>query len=99
MNGNQNQYMNNTQINDDRLVIPQNNTYISNNTPENNTEIYANTPKPTVDYSQDPRVQENLQKKKNNTITISADGKVLILIAIIILLFIYFLPIIYNYLN
>ena len=98
MNGNQNQYMNNNQINDDRLIIPQNNTYISNNQQEVNTDIYANAPKPTVDYSQDPKVQENLQKK-NNTITISADGKVLILIAIIILLFIYFLPIIYNYLN
>jgi len=96
MNGQQN----NAQVNDDRLVIPQNNTFINNNVQENNTELYSvNTPKAPVDYSQDPKVQENMQKKKTNTVTISSDGKVLILIAIILLLFIFFLPQIYGFLH
>lgn len=96
MNNNQN--MNNPQVNDDRLVIPQNNTYINNNFQENSTEIYTpNDPKAPVDYSQDPKVRENMQKK--NTITVDSDGRVLIIIAIIILLFIFFLPTIYGFFN
>ena len=55
-----------------------------------------------IDYSRDPRVRENLeqienQTTKKNTITITSEGKVFILIIALLLIFIFVLPTIFDY--
>lgn len=49
---------------------------------------------PKVDYSKDPKVMENLNKK--NTVTITSEGKIFIIIIIALLLFIFVLPTIFD---
>ena len=78
----------------------QQNKFINNGVNMENTALenlnvegeYNNMPK--VDYSQDPKVQDNLKKK--NTITITSEGKVFIIIVIALLLFIFVLPTIFD---
>ena len=98
--------VNNVQVSDDRLVMPQNNagangnTFFNNSEQVNNTQLdLSNTPVAPVDYSQDATVQENLGRKKSNSVSITSDGMVFIVIAIILLIFIFFLPTIYGYFN
>lgn len=91
-----------TDESDVALTTPQN-KFINNNidttsTSLNNLNIdgsYHNMPK--VDYSKDPKVQENI--KKRNTITITGEGKVFIIIIIILLLFIFVLPTVFDYIR
>lgn len=85
---------------DEEITIGKQNKFINNNidttsTSLNNLNIdgtYNNMPK--IDYSQDPKVQENLNKK--NTVTITSEGKIFIIIVIVLLLFIFALPTIFD---
>jgi len=53
---------------------------------------------PKVDYSQDPKVMENIQSsKKKNTITITGEAKVFLIIIAVLLLFTFIMPIIFDY--
>ena len=87
--------------NEDTLVIKQTNKFINNNIDTSNTSLnnlnidgaYNNMPK--VDYSQDPKVRENMQKK--NTVTITSEGKVFIIIIAILLIFIFVLPMVFDF--
>ena len=91
------------QVNDDRLVIPKSNNFINGNTKD--TNLYQetainnsnNTPKAPIDYSQDPVVKEKMKRK--DTVNVSNEDKIMILIGIIIFIFILLLPTIYSYLN
>lgn len=52
---------------------------------------------PKVDYTNDPKVQENiLQEKKKNTITITGEAKVFLIIIAVLLLFTFIMPIIFD---
>ena len=56
---------------------------------------------PKIDYSQDPKVIENLKlqnsnENKKNTITITSEGKVFIIIIIVLLLFTFVMPYIFD---
>jgi len=83
------------------IIKPQQNRFINNSMPSENTTLndlnvdgaYNNMPK--VDYSQEPKVQENLKKK--NTVTITSEGKVFILIIIVLLLFTFVMPYIFDF--
>ena len=57
---------------------------------------YNNIPK--VDYSNDPQVRQNLEQNshKKNTITITKEGKVFILIIVAMLIFIFTMPYIFD---
>lgn len=51
-----------------------------------------------VDYSQDPKVIENIQSsKKKNTITITGEAKVFLIIIAVLLLFTFVMPIIFDF--
>lgn len=83
------------------MLNQQQNRFINNNidttsTSLNNLNIESSySTKPKVDYSQDPKVQENLSKR--NTITITSEGKVFIVIIIVLLLFIIVLPTVFDF--
>lgn len=49
---------------------------------------------PRVDYSKDPKVMENMQKK--NTINIGSEGKIFLIIIIVLFLFIFGLPTVFD---
>lgn len=85
---------------EDTLLIQRKNKFINDNIDTNNTSLnnlnvageYHNMPK--VDYSQEPKVKENMQKK--NTVTITSEGKVFLIIIAILLIFIFILPTIFD---
>lgn len=85
---------------EDNLIVQHKNKFINNNidttsTSLNNLNIpgeYNNMPK--VDYSQEPKVKENMQKK--NTVTITSEGKIFLVIIAILLIFIFVLPTIFD---
>ena len=52
---------------------------------------------PKVDYSKDPKVIENMNKK--NTVSISSEGKIFLIIILVLLLFIFVLPTIFDYIR
>lgn len=55
---------------------------------------------PKVDYSQDPKVMENIQSsKKKNTITITGEAKVFLIIIAVLLIFTFVMPTIFDYIN
>lgn len=72
-----------------------------NNTALNDLNIdgdYNGLPK--VDYSQDPKVMENIQSQnKKNTITITGEAKVFLIIIAVLLLFTFIMPTIFDYIN
>lgn len=79
------------------------NKFINNNIENSNASLnsmnvdgeYNNMPK--VDYSQDPRVQENMKQiKNNNTINIGSEGKIFIVIIAVLLLFVFVMPYIFD---
>ena len=86
--------------NEDTLVIKQPNKFINNNIDTTNTALnnlnvdgtYNNMPK--VDYLQEPKVKENMQKK--NTVTITSEGKVFLIIIAVLLIFVFVLPTIFD---
>ena len=86
---------------EDNLIVQHKNKFINNNidttsTSLNNLNIpgeYNNMPK--VDYSQEPKVKENMQKK--NTITITGEAKVFLIIIAVLLLFTFVMPIIFDF--
>ena len=88
---------------EDTLVIKQNNKFINNDidttsTSLNNLNIdgaYNNMPK--VDYSQEPKVKENMQKK--NTVTITSEGKVFLIIIAVLLIFVIVLPMVFDFIT
>lgn len=51
---------------------------------------------PKIDYSKDPKVQENLTKIKNNTVNVGNEGIVFIIIIVILFLFIFIMPTIFD---
>ena len=55
---------------------------------------------PKVDYRQDPKVIENIQSQnKKNTITITGEAKVFLIIIAVLLLFTFVMPTIFDYIN
>lgn len=107
-NNNQNSKFVNTSINDNfeeinPLANQKQNKFITENKEVSSTGIhdlnidgeYHDMPK--VDYSLDPKVQENLNKK--NTVTITSEGKVFIIIIIVLLLFIFVMPYIFDFIR
>ena len=82
------------------LTIQHQNKFINNNIDTTNTALnnlnvdgsYHNMPK--VDYSQEPKVKENMQKK--NTVTITSEGKIFLIIIAVLLIFIFVLPTIFD---
>lgn len=89
--------------NEDTLVIKQTNKFINNNIDTSNTSLNnlnidgAYNDMPKVDYSQDPKVRENMQKK--NTVTITSEGKVFLIIIAILLIFVFILPTIFDFIT
>ena len=85
---------------EDRLIIQHQNKFINSDidttsTSLNNLNIpgeYHDIPK--IDYSQEPKVKENMQKK--NTVTITSEGKIFLIIIAILLIFIFVLPTIFD---
>lgn len=57
----------------------------------------GNADGPKVDYSKDPKVMENLNKK--NTINITSEGKIFIVIIIALLIFIFVLPTVFDFIR
>ena len=52
---------------------------------------------PKVDYSKDPKVVKNIEEeKKKNTITITGEAKVFLVIIAVLLLFTFVMPIIFD---
>ena len=89
--------------NEDTLVIKQTNKFINNNIDTSNTSLNnlnidgAYNDMPKVYYSQDPKVRENMQKK--NTVTITSEGKVFLIIIAILLIFVFILPTIFDFIT
>ena len=55
---------------------------------------------PKVDYMQDPKVMENIQSQnKKNTITITGEAKVFLIIIAVLLLFTFVMPTIFDFIN
>ena len=89
--------------NEDTLIIKQTNKFINNNIDTTNTSLnnlnidgaYNNMPK--VDYSQEPKVKENMQKK--NTVTITSEGKVFLIIIAVLLIFVLVLPTVFDWIT
>ena len=53
-----------------------------------------------IDYSKDPKVMENIQSQnKKNTITITGEAKVFLIIIAVLLLFTFVMPIIFDFIN
>jgi hypothetical protein len=63
----------------------------------NNLNITTDNNQPKVDYTKDPQVMENLSKK--NTINIGSEAKVFIIIIIVLLVFIFALPTVFDYIR
>ena len=53
----------------------------------------------TTDYSYDPKVRENIEGRKKNTITITGEMKIFIIIALVLLIFILVMPYIFDFLR
>jgi len=88
--------------NDEITAFQEHNKFITEN--QTNTALndlnvegeYNGLPK--VDYSQDPKVMENIQSnKKKNTITITGEAKVFLIIIAVLLLFTFVMPIIFDF--
>lgn len=86
---------------DDRLHLANHNRFINsqqNNTMLNDLNVegeYNGMPK--VDYSKDPKVVKNIEEeKKKNTITITGEAKVFLVIIAVLLLFTFVMPIIFD---
>lgn len=88
---------------EDTLMIKQTNKFINNDIDTTSTSLnnlnvdgaYNNMPK--VDYSQEPKVKENMQKK--NTVTITSEGKVFLIIIAVLLIFVIVLPMIFDFIT
>lgn len=86
----------------DELKIESSNRFIKENIDANNSlnelnieEEFSNIPR---DYSNDAKVQHNLeQEKKKNTITITGEMKVFLLIIAVLLLFTFVMPYIFDF--
>lgn len=96
---NQNNDSNTNQFEDINSVIkPAENRFINDNfdTTLSSLNIENNhTDGPKIDYSKDPKVIENLNKR--NTGNITSEGKVFIMIIIVLLIFIIVLPTVFEY--
>lgn len=83
-----------------QIAIQQENKFLNTNIDITNTYLNINredTPAQSVDYSQDPKVQENI--KKRNTVTITSEGRVFIIIILVLLVFIFVLPKIFDFIS
>ena len=49
-----------------------------------------------TDYSQEPQVRANIDGQKKNTITITGEMKTLIIIALVLLIFVFAMPYIFD---
>ena len=80
------------------LIINYNNNFTENDTKltDLNTEGI-----PNVDYTKDPKVHANLERdeKRKKTITITNEGKVFLLIIIILFLSTFVIPYIFDFLR
>lgn len=111
LNNNTNRFINNSNNDMDELnsiIKPTQNKFINDdiNSQSNSlTELnIENGEGPRIDYTKDPKVQENLEQleqngPKKNTITITSEGKVFLLIIVLLLLFIFVLPTIFDYIR
>lgn len=98
---NQPQNINNTSEEEDFMLKNNQNKFINNEMEANDTglnnlnidDTYNNPTK--IDYSQDRKVQENLKKK--NTVTITSEGKVFLLIVAVLFIFTFIMPYIFDF--
>ena len=85
----------------DMLRPQQNNKFINSDfdtTSTALTDLNVDPNSPRVDYSNDPRVQANLNKneKIKNTITITEEAKIFLIIIAVLFLFIFVMPYIFD---
>jgi len=83
--------------NKDPLPQLTNNKFVKQNVVVSNTDINSSTRVAGSDYINDPRVMANLQEKKDVNQLI--DMKTLMVLALIVMVFIFILPFIYDALN
>jgi len=104
LNTNINQGFNNNSNNDEIPTFQSQNKFITEN--QTNTALndlnvegeYNGLSK--VDYSQDPKVVENIQSsKKKNTITITGEAKVFLIIIAVLLIFTFIMPTIFDFIR
>lgn len=107
-NNNFNQNPMNSEVNP--MMEPNTNRFISSGiNPQENSLNSLNidtgdTNSPRIDYSNDPIIQEKMEQMNNpqnkkNTITITSEGKVFLVIIAVLLIFIFVLPTIFDYLR
>ena len=96
---NMNININNEFQEDNPLLNSQNkNKFITDSVSTTNTSLNDND-MGRVDYSQDPKVQENLGKVQKNTVTITSEGKIFLIIIAAMLLFVFVMPYIFDLLR
>lgn len=92
-----NGFFNNGQRNDSLPTI-RNNKFVKEDVVVSDTKINSDIQNSSVDkYLNDPRVMANLEKNKNVNQLI--DTKTMMVLGLIVMIFIFVLPMIYDYLN
>lgn len=95
-----NGFFNNNSQNNDSLPSMRNNKFVKQDVTVSNTEIKTervDTSVPGSQYMNDPRVRANLDVKKDANQLI--DTKTMMVLGLIVMIFIFILPIIYDVLN
>ena len=99
-------YLNREESELNSIIKPNKNKFINNDIGSSDAALTSlnveNVGK--VDYSKDPRVQANLNQLENNgqqknTITIGSEGKIFLIIIALLLVFIFVLPTIFDYIR
>lgn len=95
-----NGFFNNNSQDNDSLPTMRSSKFVKQNVVVSNTQIKAdktNSPDPVSEYMNDPRVRANLSEKKDANQLI--DTKTMMVLGLIVMIFIFVLPIIYDALN